>query len=81
MATRILNLMVSCAYMMVLTLVYRGILLDMAQRASSAGAGVGHVFSLGAGYGMLFASSLFLTVFSAKSLVLYCFKRNRTNNF
>ena len=80
MATRIFSLMVSCAFMMVVTLLYRGVLLDMAQRASSAGAGVGHVFSLGAGYGMLFASSLFLTVLSAKSLVLYCFKRNRTKN-
>lgn len=70
MTTRIFSLVVSCVFVS-LTLFYRGVLLDMAQRASGAGDGVGHVFSLGAGFGIVLASSIFLTVLAVKSLISY----------
>ena len=78
MATRIFGIIIWSAYM-VLTLYYRGILLDMAQRASDAGAGVSHVFFLGTGFGIMLASAFFMTVLAIKSLVSYLINIHKKN--
>ena len=68
MTTRILNLAVSCIYV-ALVLFYRGNLLEMSQRASNAGVGVGHSFSLGAYFGAALTISICFFALVVKDLI------------
>jgi len=75
MAIRFFGFIVSLGWI-VLSLYYRGALLDMAQRASITGR-VELIFQYGTFFGISITMSFFLSIFTLKKMCSYIVHRNR----